>query len=155
MLSARLQGQRGATLIEVLIALLVLSIGLLGMAGLQSQSIKVNHSAYYRSQATFLAYDIAERMRANRDVALAGGYAVDFPASTTSNTQGSGDLATQDKAQWLNVLASRLPNGTGKIAHTGLLFEVSVRWDDSRGALQSLSNEQADAAETFVYWTEL
>ena len=62
--------QRGTTLIEVLIALIVLSIGLLGLALLQVTSVQSNHSAYYRSQATVLAHDLADRMRANRTAAL-------------------------------------------------------------------------------------
>ena len=55
----------GFTLIEVLIAMLVLAVGLLGLAGLQATSLKNNQSAYNRSQATQLAYDMADRMRAN------------------------------------------------------------------------------------------
>ncbi|MCX7101946.1 MAG: type IV pilus modification protein PilV, partial [Methylobacter sp.] len=55
----------GFTLIEVLIAMLVLAVGLLGLAGLQATSLKSNQSAYNRSQATQLAYDLADRMRAN------------------------------------------------------------------------------------------
>ena len=55
----------GFTLIEVLIAMLVLAVGLLGLAGLQATSLRNNQSAYNRSQATQLAYDLADRMRAN------------------------------------------------------------------------------------------
>ncbi len=55
----------GFSLLEVLIALLVLSIGLLGLAGLQGTGLRYNHSAYLRSQATFQTYDMADRMRAN------------------------------------------------------------------------------------------
>ncbi|NOS87695.1 MAG: type IV pilus modification protein PilV [Methylococcaceae bacterium] len=58
--------ERGFTLIEVLVAMVVLSIGLLGLAGLQATSLKSNQSAYHRSQATQLAYEMADRMRANR-----------------------------------------------------------------------------------------
>ena len=58
----------GFTLIEVLIAMLVLAVGLLGLAGLQATSLKNNQSAYNRSQATQLAYDIADRMRSNPSV---------------------------------------------------------------------------------------
>ena len=54
MLARFCQAQRGATMLEILITLLILSIGLLGMAGLQALSLKSNQSAYYRSQATFL-----------------------------------------------------------------------------------------------------
>lgn len=155
MLSTSPQAQRGTTLIEVLITLVVLSIGLLGMAGLQTLSIKTNNSAYYRSQATFLAYDITERMRANRDVAIAGGYAVDFPKSSTSNNTDKGELVERDLAQWLNSLAATLPDGTGKIERNGNLVTVIIRWDDSRGAIQSPNSGQADAVENFAYWTEI
>jgi len=55
----------GFTLIEVLIAMLVLSVGLLGLAGLQARGLKNNLSAYHRGQATQLAYDMADRIRAN------------------------------------------------------------------------------------------
>lgn len=155
MLNGYPQAQRGATLIEVLVTLLVLSVGLLGMAGLQALSMQSNHSAYYRSQATFLAYDISERMRANRVVALSGGYSVDFPESSSAHTE-SGDRATTDQAQWLNNLASVLPNGTGKVELTGTLVSIKIRWDDSRGDIRARHAEEASGEEEiFVYRTEI
>ncbi len=66
--------QQGFTLVEVLVALVVLAIGLLGLASLQMMSIKFNSDSYLRTQATTLAYDIADRMRANRTAALSGAY---------------------------------------------------------------------------------
>ena len=57
--------ESGFSLIEVLVALLVLSIGLLGLAALQAQGLRFNHDAYVRTQATNLAYDIVDRMRVN------------------------------------------------------------------------------------------
>ena len=145
--------QHGATLIEVLVTLVVLAIGLLGMAGLQTMSIKSNQSAYYRSQASFLAYDITERMRANRKAAQDGDYYVNFPASSKANVV-SGTRAKQDLAEWLNSLADKLPNGTGKISLENTLVTLEVRWDDSRGAIQASDSDQ-DNTETFVYWTEI
>ncbi|MFP4272945.1 MAG: type IV pilus modification protein PilV, partial [Halothiobacillaceae bacterium] len=71
--------QHGVTLIEVLIALLILSIGLLGIAALHSVGIAQNHSSWLRSQVTHHGYDIADRMRANRAAALAGDYDQSFP----------------------------------------------------------------------------
>ena len=62
----------GFTLLEVMIALLILSIGLLGLAALQATSLKINHGALLRTQATFLTYDMMDRLRANRTAALAG-----------------------------------------------------------------------------------
>ncbi len=60
------RGNEGFTLLEILVAVLVLSIGLLGIAGLQVTGLRFNHSAYARTQATLLAYELADRMRANR-----------------------------------------------------------------------------------------
>ncbi len=59
-------------MLEVLIALLVFSLGLLGMAGLLIVSVKTNHSAYLRTQASFLAQSMADRMRANMPARLDG-----------------------------------------------------------------------------------
>ena len=154
MLTTYPQTQRGATLIEVLVTLVVLAIGLLGMAGLQTMSIKSNQSAYYRSQASFLAYDITERMRANRTAANAGEYDVSFPASFSATTSDS--RAKQDLSEWLDNLADKLPNGTGKISREispeNTLVTLEVRWDDSRGAIQASDNDKK-SIETFVYWT--
>jgi len=67
-------GQGGFTLLEVLIALLVLSIGLLGIGKLMMLSARANDSAYMRSQATALAYTMLDAMRANRQAAIVQGY---------------------------------------------------------------------------------
>jgi type IV pilus assembly protein PilV len=62
----KIHRQTGFTLIEVLIAVLILGIGLLGLAGLQVNSMRNNHQAYLRSQATLLAQEMIDRMRTNR-----------------------------------------------------------------------------------------
>src|SRR5699024_7298926 len=74
----------GLTLIEVLVTMLVLSIGLLGLAGLQALMLYQHHSAYQRSQATILTYDIIDRMRTNRNAALNGDYDLNLTADTTT-----------------------------------------------------------------------
>jgi type IV pilus assembly protein PilV len=126
---------RGLTLVEILIALLVLSIGLLGLAALQTSSLRFNTSSYYRTQATALAYDFADRMRANRQAALNGQYTVGFqdppPACGAANVAGS--VPEQDIAMWRNALACRIPQSTGSINRVGNEFTVTVRWDDSQG----------------------
>ena len=134
---ARRTRQGGFTLLEVLIALVVLSIGLLGLAALQATSLQFNQSANVRSQATQLAYDLADRMRANRDAALAGaydgvGFAAEPPACAVSPQPG-GSIANQDIAQWRNALACGLPAGTGAVTRNGEMVTITVRWDDSRG----------------------
>lgn len=145
--------QRGATLIEVLIAIIVLAIGLLGLGLLQVTSVQSNHSAYYRSQVTILASDLADRMRANRTEALTNAYVFDFPTSSSNNSV-SGTQAQKDKAEWLNALALTLPEGTGKVEKTGALVTIFVRWNDNRGRIKA-ANDTANDSETFVYRTEI
>lgn len=127
--------QRGVTLLEILIAVLVLSIGLLGMAALQTVSLQTNSSAYLRSQATALAYDMADRMRSNRQAALTGAYNLAYGAAPPAGSS----VAAQDMADWVNALAMTLPGGTGRIscvgACSGGVVTIGVRWDDLRGEL--------------------
>lgn len=124
--------QCGFTLIEVLIAALVLAIGLLGMASLQAVSMQFNHGALLRTQATNLAYEITDAMRANVARAKAGDYEIDFgvtpPDSGLLLPNGQYELP-----DWRRRLATVLPNGQGAIAIDGDGFAtVSVRWDSSR-----------------------
>lgn len=132
--AVRRRREAGATLVEVLVAVLVLSIGLLGVAGAQLASLRNNHSAWLRSEATLRAYDILDRMRANRERALAGDYDIALGAAAPAGTS----IAAVDLQEWRQALA-RLPHGDGAIARavngTQTLFTVTVQWDDSRGAL--------------------
>lgn len=74
--------QRGLNLIEVLIAAFLISLGLLGMAGLQVKSFRATHNSYQMQQATQLAHELLERMRSNRAGVMAGKYNVDAVAET-------------------------------------------------------------------------
>ncbi len=133
---------RGFTLVEVLIALVVLSISLLGLAALQTSALKFNHSGYQRSQATLLAYDILDRMRANRTKAMSSStYNIDTTASTPSagtncNSTNCTDsqLAAFDIYQWRTALTQTLPNGTGGVSYVDIgttrLYTIEVRWSD-------------------------
>lgn len=145
--------QRGATMIEVLVAVVVLAIGLLGMALLQITSVQSNHSAYYRSQATVLASDLADRMRANRTAALGNAYEFTFPTSSSSH-EVSDTQAQKDKAEWLNALAQSLPEGTGQVEKDGTLVTISIRWNDNRGRIKGTGNTDS-GVETFAYRTEI
>lgn len=137
--------QRGAGLVEVMVALVILAVGLLGIAGLQLASLQNNHSAALRSQAITLCYDALDRMRANRDAANVGDYTTDFADAAPAGTT----IAEQDLQEWKLMLAA-LPSGAGAIssaaAGDALLFTVTVQWDDSRGA---------EAAEQFTVVSEL
>jgi len=134
--------QCGVTLLEVLIAVVVLSIGLLGMAALQSSAISLNHSAYLRTQAINLSYDMSDRLRVNRIAALQGEYDHEM-----GKAPPSGDtVAKQDLREWLKALEVTLPSGKGAIQRNGNIFTITVRWDDSRGA---------EDPEEFVMVTQL
>lgn len=134
--------QKGVTMIEVLVAIVVLSIGLLGLAGLQSAGLTHNQSASFRSTATMMTYSILDSMRANRTAAINGSYNIALGASIASGSS----IPEQDLSNWLNELALRLPAGTGAINIAGNVITVTVQWDDSRGAL---------AAQQFVLTTQL
>lgn len=145
----RKRSQHGVTLIEVMVSVFVAAIGVLGVAALQMNSIKFNQLANTRSYATMLAYDIIDRMRANRGPALTGSYDIAMSASAPNGQT----IAATDVSTWLNELAGNLPAGDGSIARNGAVFTVTVQWDESRvsGTRESGSGN----TESFVFITEL
>lgn len=117
--------QGGIAMLEVLIAVIVISFGLLGLAGLQITGVRSNHQAYMRSIATQQAQDIADRMRANQVGlsaaaydAISGTYTANTCISSTSGCT-SAELAQQDARLWKANLASMLPSGTGVVCLDG------------------------------------
>ena len=126
---------RGLTLVEIMVAVLVMSIGVLGLAGLQTLSMRFNTSAHHRTQATALAYDLADRMRANRPAALNDEYNVAFesPTPTCGVAATTGTVRDQDIANWRNALACRIPRSTGSVVRVGDEFSITIRWDDTQG----------------------
>ncbi len=104
----------GFTLIEVLVSVLILAIGLLGLAGLQLAGLQNNQSALLRSQATMIAYDIGDKLRATPE----------------------GDLATL-VSDWNDDMTSQLPEGEGDVVRNGTVYTITVNWrDDRSGGLQ-------------------
>ena len=134
---------RGFTLLEVLVAMVVLSIGLLGLSGLQTSSLRNNHSAFLRSQATVTINAIIDRMRANRDSAAAGDYDIVYGATPSASACASGcsatDVANKDLGHWRSYV-ERLPGGQGEVQVIALTIggvtydtaEVKVSWLDQR-----------------------
>lgn len=106
------RGEKGFSLLEVLIALVILAVGVLGLAALQTTGLRFTHDAYVRSQATVIVYDVVERMRNNVDNANAYIAAAD-PAGTCDVTAGG---ITNDLNCFFETLAAQLPGGTGSIA---------------------------------------
>lgn len=142
--------QSGFTLLEVLVAMLVLTIGLLGLAGLMASSMRNNLSASHRTQATWMAADIIDRMRANRASAIAGTYATALGTPVACTVAApTGTVPVQDIAAWKSQLGCVLPTGDGSIAVTNAArATVVIRWNDSRGS-------QGSATETFTVDTQL
>ncbi|HET9034244.1 MAG TPA: type IV pilus modification protein PilV [Dokdonella sp.] len=123
---------RGFTLLEVLIALLVLSFGLLGLAALQAYAVKANQSANFRSQATSLANMMLDNIRANR-VNLGDYYSDDYDDTACTSTPPTSSPAAFELAEWQRTIRCQLPNGRGAVAPISANeVAVCIRWADSR-----------------------
>ncbi|MDO9212585.1 MAG: type IV pilus modification protein PilV [Methylococcales bacterium] len=152
----------GFTLIEVLIAMLLLAVGLLGLAALQTSTLRSNLAAYNHGQATQLLYDMTDRIRANNCIAKAdttppvtcpnpanyiitdsntdgrtAGKNVDSPVheckKTTNTTCTATLLSTYDLIEWNTAIAATLPMGRACIATTvNGVFNLYITWDDDR-----------------------
>ena len=131
------KNQSGFTLIEVLIALIVLAVGLLGMASLTVHSMQSNQGAYMRSQASVLAYDIAERMRSNHEGAITTSTYTATSASQPTCTNGCtpSQQAQLDVHQWRTALQSSMPGATAAITRTAngdlMEYQITISWTDS------------------------
>ena len=121
---------RGVGLIEVLVAVLVLAIGLLGVAAMQATALRNSQSSLERSQGVMHVYTILDAMRANPNAARAGTYNMGM----TCAVPGAGNLVANDKRAWIDMLQQNLgATACGQVACAGNLCTISVRWDDSRG----------------------
>jgi type IV pilus assembly protein PilV len=117
----------GFSLVEVLISIVILSVALLGTAGLTAASLKSTNASYYRSQATVLADDILDRMRANVIKARGGQYNVDEGIPTGAPNS----LERFDCDEWLATLADTLPGGEGTVTvDPGANATIIITWSD-------------------------
>lgn len=128
--------QRGVSLLEVMIAVLIMGIGLLGIAAMQTTALRNSQSSLERSQAVILAYSMFDSMRANRTVALAGGYDM----AKTCAPVATGTLADNDRRLWLQAMRTNNVLGAG-VETCGQIAcpanspcTVTVFWDDSRAS---------------------
>jgi type IV pilus assembly protein PilV len=134
------QRARGFTLVEALVALVVLSIGMLGIAALYVESLRAGRTALIRSVAVNLASDMADRIRANRAGGVAYEKAVDDAGAIDANCDEGGAsasctpdiMADHDKAIWDAEVLRSLPGGTAQIDHDGTTnpdtYVITVSW---------------------------
>ncbi|WP_177207259.1 type IV pilus modification protein PilV [Methylophaga sulfidovorans] len=125
--------QRGFTLLEVMVAVFVLALGLLGMAHLQVTTLKSNQTAGLESQANILASDILDRMRSNKKAAYTGAY------NYTSTTDVSGtSISAKDLANWSALMKNNLPSGSGEITCPAydsskvFICKITISWSDKQ-----------------------
>jgi type IV pilus assembly protein PilV len=127
---------RGMTLVEVLVTLVLISVGLLGVAALQLTSLKGNQEAYVRSQASALAGFILDRMRANPQAFRTGAYTVAFNGTGTAGTTAGNDLAAW-QAEINRLLPGGLTNAAGSIASVAgspNIVTITIQWSERQDA---------------------
>jgi len=159
--------QKGFSMLEVLITIVVISFGLLGLAGLQAVGLKNNQTAYLRSLATQQAYDMADRMRANKLGVTAGSYnsiaagAGSDPGCITSNCSAS-QMAAYDRFSWNIANAALLPGGAGSVYRanadcttldaTSNRFCIRVSWTEKCTAGESGCATNGTFSRNFDVW---
>ena len=151
----------GATLLEMMIALFVMGVGMMGILALQTQSIRLNHQAYSYSQAVFLAHDILESMRANRPAANS------YQISKTQNIQATTNCAAVnakctaqqlknwDLARWRSNIQQRLPGGEASIGLDGNTFSINIEFDVIRMDKEATINTAQSERQTYTLVTGL
>jgi type IV pilus assembly protein PilV len=124
------------SLLEVLIAVLVLAIGLLGVAALQATALRNSQSSLERNQAVIASYTILDAMRANRTSARAGNYALARTCAVPTLAGTPADvLRDADQQDWIRDMQAVMGSSAcGAIVHKGSgVYAITVEWDDSRG----------------------
>lgn len=127
----------GFSLIEVMVSVLILSIGMLGIAAMQATALRNTQSSMERSQAVIHTYAMLDSMRANVTAARANQYNVAWTCASPAATS----LVTRDIADWITSLrtGSGLQDGCGQINCINNVCTVDVRWNDSRGSGTALT----------------
>ncbi len=128
--------QHGFTLVEVMVAMVIFSVGLLGLAGLQSLGMQNNQTAYFRTVAIQQAYNMADRMRNNITAVNAGSYSAldtNIPVLGTNcitSACAPAALASFDHYEWNTNNAAELPEGRGSVTQVGSQFVICVMWNE-------------------------
>ena len=143
---------RGFTIVEALVALVVLAVGMLGIAGLYVTTLRSGSSAIYRTQAINLATDMADRIRANRNANVAyNAAAADNSCFGTAAVDCSpAQMAANDLFLWNAQLGTALPTGTGTVVVAGAsapyTYTITITW---------LEQASTTAASTQTYTMQM
>jgi len=130
-----LKQQAGVSLIEVLITIIIMAIGLLGIAGLQNTSLKFSYESYLRTQGSFLAYDLIDRIRANPD---GGPYNLAFNETPPQVDCFDGDTCSEtdirqfDLYYWKQQVDELLPEAMVDVRFDPVqsMYTLRIEWDD-------------------------
>lgn len=123
----------GSSLVEVLVTMIIIALGLLGQASLMAVSSKANNAAFLRSQATLLSYDILERMRLNRALAVAGNFSSAFSVESVDIT--GDDIDKQELRDWKARVEQTLPSGAARIGvevsgNDICIVTIEIQWSE-------------------------
>lgn len=154
--------QQGFSMLEILITLVIVATALFGTAGLQVHAMRMNKGSEFRTQAVFLASDIAERMEANKVAGVTGNYAVAStniasvaPVDCANVVCAPAQLASWDISQWETAIVNlKLPQASWQITQTqfiaasppldplnSITYEIVIRWTDRRADTAYAANE--------------
>lgn len=165
--------QKGTSLLEVLISIIILALGMLGLAAMFLTANQANNSSYMKQQAVQTIYNIFDKMKSNRQAAIDGNYNVSnigTNGATPISTPGTlcnvaactpSQLASYDNWVWLSQEVAKLPDGSGSIATAtsavagNTTVTVTVQWDDGLaknavGASTPISGANANFARISI-----
>lgn len=153
----RHQAQRGFTIVEAMVALVVLSVGMIGVAALHGQGLGASRSAQFRSIAVNLSADMADRIRTNR---LGGAAYAGAPANNNCDPAGGGavdctpaQMAAHDLFLWNQQVVASLPNGQWNIVfNAGTIpptYTVTVLWDEVGAPVNPVQHQVVLQLPTF------
>ncbi len=143
-----LKKQEGSSLIEVLVTVLVIAIGLLGFAALQTQALRVNYESLQRAKASSMAEDILDRIRSNVNDAdnYERSFNDDLPTvakQCDSNTCSTAEMAAWDLNNWMKRLQSRMPNSDAQISLDNRLLTIEISLVEQSESQFAINKAQA------------
>jgi type IV pilus assembly protein PilV len=154
--------QAGFSMLEVMVALLLVSMALLGQARLAAGSLRLAKGASNRMQAVLLSAELGERMENNRDAARAGAYVQSAGSTTTMQVDCSSfpcsasELASFDLAQWEARAAAVLPGATWELDQDGTdtsRYTIILTWQERVDKADRITSASSGTTETLSLTT--